>query len=59
MAVLPVLLTDASSTLLFPNAGLPQHADRLWVYEHFARFGAISSLRVMFDETTGLCCGSG
>ncbi len=41
-----------------PPAGTPNNADRLWIYENFARFGAISGMRILIDESTGLCNGT-
>jgi RNA recognition motif-containing protein len=38
--------------------GLPPTADRLWVYENFARFGALVGMRILIDESTGLCNGT-
>ncbi|KAI8467196.1 MAG: HAD-like domain-containing protein [Monoraphidium minutum] len=38
---------------------LPEHADRLFLYEKFAPFGAIHSVKVMLDDATGLCKGVG
>ena len=38
--------------------GMPNTADRLWLYENFARFGAISGMRILIDEQTGLCNGT-
>lgn len=42
-----------------PCAGMPLNADRLWVYENFARYGAVAGLRILIDESTGLCNGTG
>jgi RNA recognition motif. (a.k.a. RRM, RBD, or RNP domain) len=39
--------------------GLPSNADRLWMYEHFAKYGAVIGLRILIDEATGLCKGTG
>lgn len=39
--------------------GMPLNADRLWVYENFARYGAVAGLRILIDESTGLCNGTG
>eukprot|EP00887_Chlorella_sp_A99_P007204 scaffold2.g7204.t1 len=39
--------------------GMPGNADRLWLYENFARFGAVAGLRILIDESTGLCNGTG
>lgn len=39
--------------------GLPPNTDRLWMYEHFARFGAIAGMRILIDESSGLCNGTG
>jgi len=39
--------------------GMPNNADRLWMYENFARFGAIAGMRILIDEATGLCNGTG
>ncbi|KAL4430958.1 hypothetical protein ABPG75_006214 [Micractinium tetrahymenae] len=39
--------------------GMPEDADKLWLYEKFARFGGISSVRVLIDEATGRCNGIG
>lgn len=38
--------------------GMPNTIDRLWLYENFARFGAISGMRILIDEQTGLCNGT-
>lgn len=38
--------------------GMPSNADRLWLYENFARFGAIAGMRILIDEQTGLCNGT-
>ena len=38
--------------------GMPPNADRLWLYENFARFGAIQGMRILIDEQTGLCNGT-
>ena len=38
--------------------GMPSTADRLWLYENFARFGAIVGMRILIDEQTGLCNGT-
>lgn len=38
--------------------GMPNTVDRLWLYENFARFGAISGMRILIDEQTGLCNGT-
>ena len=38
--------------------GMPTTADRLWLYENFARFGAIAGMRILIDEQTGLCNGT-
>lgn len=38
--------------------GMPNNADRLWLYENFARFGAIFGMRILIDEQTGLCNGT-
>lgn len=32
--------------------GMPEDADKLWMYEKFARFGAILSVRILIDEMT-------
>eukprot|EP00887_Chlorella_sp_A99_P005468 scaffold1.g5468.t1 len=39
--------------------GLPDNADRLWMYERFAQFGAIDSVHVQADQATGRCSGAG
>lgn len=39
--------------------GMPSNADRLWMYENFARYGAIVGLRILIDDQTGLCNGTG
>lgn len=39
--------------------GMPASADRLWVFENFSRYGAIAGLRLLVDESTGLCNGTG
>lgn len=39
--------------------GMPEDADKLWLYEKFARFGAVQSVRVLVDEHTGKCNGIG
>ena len=38
---------------------LPPTADKLFLYEKFARFGAITSVKPMPDEATGACKGIG
>ena len=40
-------------------AGMPSNADRLWVFENFSRYGAVAGLRILIDEGTGLCNGTG
>ena len=37
--------------------GMPEDADKLWLYEKFARFGGICSVRVLVDEQSGKCNG--
>jgi hypothetical protein len=39
--------------------GLPENADKLWLYEKFSRFGGILSVRVLVDEKSGKCNGIG
>jgi len=39
--------------------GLPEDADKLWLYEKFSRFGGILSVRVLVDEHSGRCNGIG
>lgn len=39
--------------------GMPETADKLWLYEKFARFGGIASVRVLIDEQSGKCNGIG
>ena len=39
--------------------GMPEDADKLWLYEKFSRFGGILSVRVLLDESTGRCNGIG
>lgn len=39
--------------------GMPEDADKLWLYEKFSRFGGILSVRVLLDEHTGRCNGIG
>lgn len=39
--------------------GLPEDADKLWLYEKFARFGGIHSVRILIDEHSGHCNGIG
>ena len=39
--------------------GLPEDADKLWLYEKFSRFGGILSVRVLVDDTSGKCAGIG
>ncbi len=36
-----------------------QKADKLFLYERFAQFGAVHSVKVMLDDVTGLCKGVG
>lgn len=38
---------------------IPEDADKLWLYEKFARFGGIHSVRILLDEQTGRCNGIG
>lgn len=38
--------------------GLPPTADRLWVYENFAVFGAVLGVHVL-EDTSGQCSGTG
>ena len=38
---------------------IPENADKLWLYEKFARFGGILSVRIVLDEQTGRCNGNG
>lgn len=40
-------------------AGMPGNADRLWVFENFSRYGAVAGLRILIDEASGLCNGTG
>lgn len=40
-------------------AGMPFNADRLWMFENFSRYGAVAGLRILIDEATGLCNGTG
>lgn len=40
-------------------AGMPINADRLWMFENFSRYGAVAGLRILIDEATGLCNGTG
>ena len=40
-------------------AGMPGNADRLWMFENFSRYGAVVGLRVLVDEASGLCNGTG
>ena len=37
--------------------GMPEDADKLWLYEKFSRFGGICSVRVLVDEQSGKCNG--
>lgn len=39
--------------------GMPFNADRLWMFENFSRYGAVAGLRILIDEATGLCNGTG
>ena len=39
--------------------GMPEDADKLWLYEKFSRFGGIISVRVLLDEHSGRCNGIG
>ena len=39
--------------------GMPANADRLWMYENFARFGAVAGMRILIDEQSGMCNGTG
>ncbi|PSC71712.1 voltage-gated ion channel superfamily isoform A [Micractinium conductrix] len=39
--------------------GMPPNADRLWVFENFSRYGAVAGLRILIDEASGLCNGTG
>jgi RNA recognition motif-containing protein len=39
--------------------GMPEDADKLWLYEKFSRFGGILSVRVLLDEVSGRCNGIG
>lgn len=38
---------------------MPPNADRLWVFENFSRYGAVAGLRILIDEASGLCNGTG
>lgn len=38
---------------------LPPEADKLFLYERFAQHGAVISVKVLPDETTGQCKGVG
>lgn len=38
--------------------GVPPSADRLWVYEHFARFGPLTGMHLMMEKGTTLCAGT-
>lgn len=38
---------------------MPSNADRLWVFENFSRYGAVAGLRILIDEGSGLCNGTG
>lgn len=38
---------------------LPPEADKLYLYEKFAVYGAISSVKVLTDEMSGICKGVG
>ncbi|KAK9908116.1 hypothetical protein WJX75_002897 [Coccomyxa subellipsoidea] len=38
---------------------LPPDADKLYLYERFARFGAILSVKIMTEDATGKCKGVG
>ncbi|KAI3430894.1 hypothetical protein D9Q98_009303 [Chlorella vulgaris] len=39
--------------------GMPSNADRLWIFENFSRYGAIAGLRILVDDSTGQCNGTG
>ena len=39
--------------------GMPEDADKLWLYEKFSRFGGIMSVRVLLEEHSGRCNGIG
>jgi hypothetical protein len=39
--------------------GIPSGADRLWLYENFSRYGAVVALRLLVDDATGQCAGTG
>lgn len=54
-----LLLSPATRVPLPTPTGMPLNADRLWVYENFARYGAVAGLRILIDESTGLCNGTG
>lgn len=49
--------SSSSSSVYIKN--LPPTADKLFLYEKFARFGAITSVKPMPDEVTGCCRGIG
>uniref|UniRef100_A0A061QQP4 Rna-binding region rnp-1 domain-containing protein n=1 Tax=Tetraselmis sp. GSL018 TaxID=582737 RepID=A0A061QQP4_9CHLO len=38
---------------------LPPEADKLYLYEKFAIYGGIASVKVLLDEATGACKGVG
>lgn len=38
---------------------IPQHVDKVFLYENFARFGPVNSVRVLTDEKTKQCTGLG
>lgn len=38
---------------------LPPEANKLFLYENFAPFGAVTSVKILTDDTNGLCKGVG
>ncbi|EFN52635.1 hypothetical protein CHLNCDRAFT_26531, partial [Chlorella variabilis] len=49
----------ARAVVPLPRHGMPGNADRLWVFENFSRYGAVAGLRILIDEASGLCNGTG
>ena len=35
--------------------GLPPNTDRLWIYENFAKFGALAAMKLLIEEESGMC----
>jgi RNA recognition motif-containing protein len=57
LSQMPAASTGGAASLYIK--GMPEDADKLWLYEKFARFGGITSVRVLIDDQTGKCNGIG